>query len=165
MWGIFSYVIFAVEGNSFFVCELAEVNEAPNATAVLSIFLGISSFVLIEVPLPVIIIISTTTSCIKYSKNIECLTRKIPFLTKLISIITFTAYKYFAIALSSLLSFEERKQSPTIGTNLFGSMVFEFVAGPLFAVFLIYLNIPLHTAFKKLVKCKNQVHPEAGHSP
>ena len=99
MWGIFSYVIFAVEGNSFFVCELAEVNEAPNATAILSIFLGISSFVLIEVPLPVIIIISTTTSCIKYSKNNECLTRKIPFLTKLISIITFTAYKYLTLQL------------------------------------------------------------------
>ena len=173
MWGIFSYIIFAVEGNSFFVCELAEVNEASNATAVLSIFLGISSFVLIEVPLPVIIIVSTTTSCIKYSKsrmqskNSESLTRKmisLPFLTTLISIIPFTAYKYFAIALDSLLSFEQRKQSPAIGTHIFGSMVFEFVAGPLYAVFLIYLNIPLHTAFKKLVKCKNQVHPEAGHS-
>ena len=82
MWGIFSYIIFAVEGNSFFVCELVEVNEARNETAVLSIVLGISSFVLIEVPLPVIIIISTTTSCIKYSKskiqsrNNESLTRK-----------------------------------------------------------------------------------------
>ena len=111
MWGIFSYIIFAVEGNSFFVCELAGVNEAPNATAVLSIFLGISSFVLIEVPLPVIIIISTKTSCIKYSKskmkskNNESLTRKmilLPFLTTLMSIISFTAYKYFVIALNNL---------------------------------------------------------------
>ena len=120
-----------------------------------------------------IIIFSATTSSIKYSKskmqskNNESLTRKLillPFLTTLISIIPFTAYKYFSIALDSLLSFEERKQSPAIGTHIFGSMVLEFFAGPLFAVFLIYLNVPLHTAFKKLVKCKNQVHPEAGHS-
>ena len=98
------------------------------------------------------------------SKNNESLTRKmilLPFLTTLISIIPFTAYKYFEIALNNLLSFEERKQSPAIGTRLFGSMVFEFVAGLLFAIFLIYLNVPLQTAFKKLVKCKNQVHPEA----
>ena len=174
MWGIFSYIIFAVDGNSYFVCELAGLNEASNASwTVLSIVLGVASFVLIEVPLPVIIIISATTSCIKYSKskmqskNNESLTRKmilLPFLTTLISIIPFTAYKYFVIVLNSLLSFEERKQSPAIGTRIFGSMVFEFFAGPLYAVFLIYLNVPLHTAFKKLVKRKNQVHPEAGHS-
>ena len=174
MWGIFSYVIFAVDGHSYFACELAGVNEASNVSwAVHSITFAISSFVLIEAPLPVIIIISTTTSCIKYSKSrmkskdSESLTRKmilLPFLTTLISIIPFTAYKYFVIALNSLLSFEERKQSPAIGTRLFGSILFEFVAGPLFAIFLIYLNVPLHTAFKKFVKRKNQVHPEAGHS-
>ena len=140
MWGIFSYIIFAVDGYSYFACELAGVNEASNASwAVHSIIFAISSFVLIEAPLPVIIIISTTTSCIKYSKSrmkskdSESLTRKmilLPFLTTLISIIPFTAYKYFEIALNSLLSFEERKQSPAIGTRLFGSILFEFVAGP-----------------------------------
>ena len=173
MWGIFSYVIFAVDGNSYFACELAGVNEASNATAVLPVVLGVAGFVLIEAPLPVIIIVSTTTSCIKYSKskmqskNNESLTRKmilLPFLTTLISIIPYTAYKYFAIVLDILLSFEERKETPAIGTRIFGSMVFEFFVGPLYAVFLIYLNVPLHTAFKKLVKRKNQIHPEAGHS-
>ena len=102
------------------------------------LFFAISSFVLIEAPLPVIIIISTTSSCIKYSKskmhskNNESLTRKmllLPFLTTLISIIPFTIYKYFVIALRELLPCEERKQSPAIGTHIFGSMVFEFFAG------------------------------------
>ena len=50
MWGIFSYVIFAVDGYSYFACELAGVNEA--SWAVHSIIFAISSFVLIEAPLP-----------------------------------------------------------------------------------------------------------------
>ena len=48
MWGIFSYVVFAVDGNSYFVCELAGVNEASNAYwTVPSTVLGVASLKLL----------------------------------------------------------------------------------------------------------------------
>ena len=166
-WGLFMFVMWFAPKNTLFFCELVGVVHAPRI-ANYSIATVPLTFVFTEIPLPLLVCISTTTSCIKYNKSkmreadIASLSRKmilLPILMTACVVAQITVQKYFEIIISS---FSTNGDSFVVGLKVFGSMVFELLAGPFFAALLLYFNTPLRSAFKKQMVCikKNRVHPE-----
>ena len=165
-WGIFMFVLWFALKNTLFFCELVGVHAPRYADySIVSVPL---TFVFAEIPPPLLVCISTTTSCIKYNKSkmreadVASLSRKmilLPILMTACVVAQITVQKYFEIIIRS---FSTNGDSFVVGLKVFGIMVFELLAGPLFAALLLYFNTPLRSAFKKQMVCikKNRVHPE-----
>ena len=171
--GLLTVVLWAEVQLSYYYCNIVDTGidfSNPVINIVAFSYAFVALFVC-ELPPLFIVCISSTTACCKYDtaliRSNPSLTRRmmlLPVVTTVSVTITGTFQKYNRVILSLALTEEQNTTTGIIAVALFLPLLFEFCAGPVFSVMLLYLNVPLKNHFKnvlrnKLFKRRNRVQP------